>query len=93
MFLSFFVSSSRTCERTRARACMHAVILYVVLDSCPCPPYVAQLPIDIPCGVVMHDFAITENYAVFLDLPVVFKPENFLKGQIPIEFDPTLEAR
>ncbi|CAN0539429.1 unnamed protein product [Laminaria digitata] len=41
----------------------------------------------------MHDFAITENYAVFFDLPLVMQPQNFLKGQIPVGFDPTLGAR
>lgn len=41
----------------------------------------------------MHDFAITENYAIFLDLPMVLKPGNFLKGAFPIVFDKTLGAR
>lgn len=35
----------------------------------------------------MHDMAITENYAIFLDLPMVFKPENLVKGLFPIVFD------
>lgn len=35
----------------------------------------------------MHDFAITENYAVFLDLPLVFKPDNLVKGTFPIVYD------
>lgn len=29
-------------------------------------------PIEIPQPVMMHDFAITENHAVFLDVPMVF---------------------
>lgn len=41
----------------------------------------------------MHDFAITENFAVFLDLPMVVQPQNFLKGKVPIGFDDTLGAR
>ena len=41
----------------------------------------------------MHDFAITENYAVFLDLPMVVQPKNFLKGKMPIEFDATQGSR
>lgn len=41
----------------------------------------------------MHDFAITENHAIFLDLPMVLKPENFVKGVFPIVYDETLGAR
>ncbi len=40
----------------------------------------------------MHDFAISENHAIFFDLPMVFKPENLLNG-FPIEFDINLGAR
>lgn len=29
------------------------------------------VPITIPQSVMMHDFAITENHAIFLDLPLV----------------------
>lgn len=31
--------------------------------------------ITLPKGVLMHDFTITENYAVFLDLPLVLDPQ------------------
>jgi len=31
--------------------------------------------ITLPRGVLMHDFAITENYAIFMDLPMVLEPE------------------
>ena len=41
----------------------------------------------------MHDMAITENYAIFLDLPMVFKPENLVKGGFPIVFDSKQYAR
>jgi carotenoid cleavage dioxygenase len=36
--------------------------------------------IDLPAGVMMHDFAITENYAVFFDAPAVFDLEALLSG-------------
>lgn len=51
------------------------------------PPYVTYrviskdglmhdpIPITIPNPVMMHDFAITENYAIFMDLPLYFKPK------------------
>lgn len=33
------------------------------------------VPITIPDPIMMHDFAITENYAVFMDLPLIFNPK------------------
>ncbi len=45
------------------------------------------IPIDLPVGVMMHDFAITSNYTIFFDLPVNFKPERMEKGQSPLGFD------
>ena len=41
----------------------------------------------------MHDMAITEHYAVFLDLHLLFKPERMLKGNLPLFYDETQEAR
>jgi carotenoid cleavage dioxygenase-like enzyme len=36
---------------------------------------ITSVPIDVPGPTMMHDFAITEHYIVWLDLPVVFNPE------------------
>jgi carotenoid cleavage dioxygenase len=49
--------------------------------------------ITLPKGVLMHDFTITENYAVFLDLPLVLDPEGMVKGNLAIAYDPKKESR
>ena len=37
-------------------------------------------PVEIPSPVMMHDFAISRNHAIFLDLPVVFDLDIALSG-------------
>ena len=51
------------------------------------------IPIDLPVGVMMHDFAITENYSIFLDLPMTFRLERIEKGQSPIMFESETPSR
>jgi carotenoid cleavage dioxygenase len=36
---------------------------------------VVSRPIDVPGATMMHDFQLTENYVIFMDLPVVFNLE------------------
>jgi carotenoid cleavage dioxygenase-like enzyme len=43
--------------------------------------------IDIPMGVMMHDFAITENYSIFMDLPLTFSPERMQQGEPMMMFE------
>ena len=50
-------------------------------------------PIDMPHGVMMHDFAITERYSIFMDLPLVFDMQRAMKGESPLYFDRNLPAR
>ena len=42
---------------------------------------------------MMHDFHITENYAVFMDLPLLFKSELVAASKIPFVFDKSQGAR
>ncbi len=49
--------------------------------------------LDLPCGVMMHDFAITEDYAIFLELPYTFNIRHWrTKGALG-GFDAALPAR
>ncbi|GAX40064.1 carotenoid oxygenase [Tolypothrix sp. NIES-4075] len=45
------------------------------------------VPIDLPMGVMMHDFAITENYTIFMDLPLTFSPQRAQRGEPGIMFE------
>ncbi|CAI9768845.1 unnamed protein product [Fraxinus pennsylvanica] len=51
------------------------------------------VPITISGPVMMHDFAITENYAIFMDLPLYFRPKEMVKEKMLIySFDATKKA-
>lgn len=54
---------------------------------------VVDQPIDVPGLTMMHDFAITERYVLFLDLPVVFSLELAQQGTMPYRWDPGYGAR
>ncbi|XVF22947.1 hypothetical protein REPUB_Repub12eG0214900 [Reevesia pubescens] len=52
------------------------------------------VPITISEPIMMHDFAITENYAIFLDLPLYFRPKEMVKDKKLIySFDASKKAR
>ncbi|KAG6421840.1 hypothetical protein SASPL_118399 [Salvia splendens] len=52
------------------------------------------VPITIPKSIMMHDFAITENYAIFMDLPLYFIPKEMVKeNKFIYTYDHTKEAR
>ena len=36
---------------------------------------VRDIPVPLPQPIMMHDFAITRNYALILDVPLVFDPK------------------
>ncbi|MDZ7785342.1 MAG: carotenoid oxygenase family protein [Halioglobus sp.] len=45
--------------------------------------------ITVPAPVMMHDFAATENYVLFYDLPVVFSLDEAIAGNpLPFGWDP-----
>nr|WP_221380645.1 carotenoid oxygenase family protein [Actinoplanes polyasparticus] len=53
---------------------------------------VTSAPIDVPGPTMMHDFAITEKHAVFLDLPMTLNM-NRLEAALPYDWDESYGAR
>ncbi|KAK9284089.1 hypothetical protein L1049_012349 [Liquidambar formosana] len=52
------------------------------------------VPITISEPIMMHDFAITENYAIFMDLPLYFRPKEMVKeNKLIFTFDASKKAR
>ena len=49
--------------------------------------------IDLPRPVMMHDWNITRNYVVFMDLPLVFDMDSAVRGDDPFGFKPEYGAR
>lgn len=45
------------------------------------------VPIELPVPVIMHDFAITEHYSIFLDMPLSLELGQLIKGKIPLAFN------
>ena len=54
---------------------------------------VKLIPIELPVGVMMHDFAITEHYTIFLDFPFTFLPERMAQGQPIFLFEEETPSR
>ncbi len=66
-------------------------LTYHVLDAAGA--LVHSAPITIPRPVMMHDFMITRDHAIFMDLPVVFDLEKAMRGEPPIGWDDDAGAR
>jgi carotenoid cleavage dioxygenase-like enzyme len=49
--------------------------------------------IEVPGSTMMHDFAITENHVIFMDLPLVFKIEEAMSGNMPYVWEDSYGAR
>ena len=49
------------------------------------------------CGMsspkMMHDFGVSRNYSVIMDLPLALDPHNMMRGLPVVSFDPTKPAR
>jgi carotenoid cleavage dioxygenase-like enzyme len=52
-------------------------------------------PLDVPALTMMHDFALTAEHVVFMDLPIVFNMDVALKGDgdMPYRWDDNYGAR
>ncbi len=50
-------------------------------------------PIDVPASTMMHDFSMTAEHVVFLDLPVVLTPVPPGSGLMPYRWDESYQAR
>jgi Lignostilbene-alpha,beta-dioxygenase and related enzymes len=48
---------------------------------------------DLSCPVMIHDCAITKNYALVLDFPLTIRPMRMLMNRFPVEYDPDHGAR
>lgn len=49
--------------------------------------------ITVPGGTMMHDFNITKNYVIWMDLPAVWNLEAVAEGGLPIQWDESYGAR
>ena len=43
---------------------------------------------DISVPVMIHDCAITDNYAIVLDFPLTVRPERMIRNEFPVEYEP-----
>jgi carotenoid cleavage dioxygenase len=50
-------------------------------------------PITVGGPTMMHDFNVTQNHVVFMDLPAVFDMQAAMRGEMPIKWDASYPAR
>jgi carotenoid cleavage dioxygenase len=70
---------------------MPPYLVYHVLDAQGRLVHSAE--IQVPGPTMMHDFMITRDHAIFMDLPVVFDLELAMKGETPLRWDESYGAR
>ena len=49
--------------------------------------------IEVKAATMVHDFVVTENYVIFLDLPMLWDMKKFLEPGIPVSYDESYGAR
>lgn len=56
---------------------------------------VINRPVDVPALTMMHDFALTARYVIFMDLPIVFNLDVAMRGEgdMPYRWDDNYGAR
>lgn len=55
---------------------------------------VKSIPIDLPNGpAMMHDMALTKRYAIFLYMPLFFRPKEMVVSGFPFIFDPEMPSK
>lgn len=54
---------------------------------------VQKTEIDVPAATMMHDFNVTRNHVVFMDLPIVFDLDRAMSGSMPFQWDDGHRAR
>lgn len=53
---------------------------------------ISSIPVEVPAPTMMHDFAITEHYVIWMDLPVVFERKR-LGHRMPFSWQDGYGAR
>jgi carotenoid cleavage dioxygenase-like enzyme len=66
-------------------------LVYHVLDAKGALVHTAE--IAVPGPTMMHDFMITRDHAIFMDLPVTFDLQKAIEGKIPLGWDESYGAR
>ena len=67
-------------------------VQHVVIDPAGKVSRTTDIPVE--GGPMMHDFALTDNYVVFFDLPVTFSLDAVKAGrELPYSWDPGHRAR
>lgn len=52
-----------------------------------------SIPVDIPVPAMVHDCAITNNYALVLDFPLTVRPMRLMSDKFPVAYEPENGAR